>query len=145
MKIANIKNETINKAKDIVQGLFESWTTKNPVDFCRKVEHWYCNSKNYVSYELRLAVLASAIVTGADMSESAWYAKPTTEAVRQMLPIVEERMRKRTPLKIVCAEWNSRYTHDLFTDRFYDAYTAHDSNVYGIDVHLDCTDGKEVA
>lgn len=144
MKIRNIKNETINQAKEIVQDLFESWTTKNPVEFCRKVEHWYCNSKNCAPYELRLAVLATAIVTGADMSESAWYAKPTTEAVRKMLPIVEEKMRKRAPLKIVCAEW-SRYMHDLFTDRFYDAYTTHDPNVYGIDMHLDCTDRKEVA
>ena len=144
MKIKSISNETVNQAKDVVQGLFESWTTKNSLEFCRKVEQWYRNSKNHVPYELRLAVLASAIVTGADMSESAWYAKPTTEAVRQMLPIVEEKMRKRAPLKIVCAEWNSRYMHDLFTDRFYDAYTAYDPNVYGIDIHLDCTDGKEV-
>ena len=140
----NNNEAIINQAKEVVQDLFESWTTKNPVDFCRKVEDWYCSSKNYVPYKLRVAVLATALVTGADMSESAYYYKPTNEAVRQMLPIVEDRMRKHAPLKIVCAEWD-RYIHDLFTDRFYDAYTAHDPNVYGIDMHLDCTDGKEVA
>ena len=132
----NMNNETINHAKEIVQGLFESWTVKNPVDFCRKVEEWYCSSKNYVPYKLRVAVLATAIVTGADMSESAWYAKPTNEAVRRMLPIVEKKMRKHDPLKIVCAEYDRWYMHDLFTDNFY-AYTAQDSNVYHIDMHLD--------
>lgn len=136
----------INQAKEIVQDLFESWTTVNPVDFCRKVENWYCNSKSSVSRELRVAVLATALVTGADMSESAYYYKPTDEAVRQMLPIVEEKMRRHAPLKILCADWSSRYVHDLFTDRFYDAYTAtYDSNVYHIDMHLDSVDGKEVA
>lgn len=136
----------INQAKEIVQDLFESWTTVNPVDFCRKVENWYCNSKSSVSRELRVAVLATALVTGADMSESAYYYKPTDEAVRQMLPIVEEKMRRHAPLKILCADWSSRYVHDLFTDRFYDAYTAtYDSNVYHIDMHLDSADGKEVA
>lgn len=136
----------INQAKEIVQDLFESWTTVNPVDFCRKVENWYCNSKSSVSRELRVAVLATALVTGADMSESAYYYKPTNEAVRQMLPIVEEKMRRHAPLKILCADWSSRYVHDLFTDRFYDAYTAtYDSNVYHIDMHLDSADGKEVA
>lgn len=136
----------INQAKEIVQDLFESWTTVNPVDFCRKVENWYCNSKSSVSRELRVAVLATALVTGADMSESAYYYKPTDEAVRQMLPIVEEKMRRHPPLKILCADWSSRYVHDLFTDRFYDAYTAtYDSNVYHIDMHLDSADGKEVA
>lgn len=141
----NIKNNaTINQAKSIVQDLFESWTTTNPVYFCREVEEWYCSSKNYVPYKLRLAVLATAVVTGADMSESAYYYKPTNEAVERMLLIVEEKMRKHAPLKIVCAEW-SRYVHDLFTDRFYDAYTSpYDSNVYHIDMHLDSTDGKEV-
>lgn len=135
----------INQAKEIVQDLFESYTTVNPVDFCRKVENWYCNSKS-VSRELRVAVLATALVTGADMSESAYYYKPTDEAVRQMLPIVEEKMRRHAPLKILCADWSSRYVHDLFTDRFYDAYTAtYDSNVYHIDMHLDSADGKEVA
>ncbi len=136
----------INQAKEIVQDLFESYTTVNPVDFCRKVENWYCNSKSSVSRELRVAVLATALVTGADMSESAYYYKPTDEAVRQMLPIVEEKMRRHAPLKILCADWSSRYVHDLFTDRFYDAYTAtYDSNVYHIDMHLDSADGKEVA
>lgn len=136
----------INQAKEIVQDLFESWTTVNPVDFCHKVENWYCNSKSSVSRELRVAVLATALVTGADMSESAYYYKPTDEAVRQMLPIVEEKMRRHAPLKILCADWSSRYVHDLFTDRFYDAYTAtYDSNVYHIDMHLDSADGKEVA
>ena len=136
----------INQAKEIVQDLFESYTTVNPVDFCRKVENWYCNSKSSVSRELRVAVLATALVTGADMSESAYYYKPTDEAVRQMLPIVEEKMRRHAPLKILCADWRSRYVHDLFTDRFYDAYTAtYDSNVYHIDMHLDSADGKEVA
>lgn len=136
----------INQAKEIVQDLFESYTTVNPVDFCRKVENWYCNSKSSVSRELRVAVLATALVTGADMSESAYYYKPTDEAVRQMLPILEEKMRRHSPLKILCAEWSSRYVHDLFTDRFYDAYTAtYDSNVYHIDMHLDSADGKEVA
>lgn len=136
----------INQAKEIVQDLFESWTTVNPVDFCRKVENWYCNSKSSVSRELRVAVLATALVTGADMSESAYYYKPTDEAVRQMLPIVEEKIRRHAPLKILCADWSSRYVHDLFTDRFYDAYTAtYDSNVYHIDMHLDSADGKEVA
>ena len=136
----------INQAKEIVQDLFESWTTVNPVDFCRKVENWYCNSKSSVSRELRVAVLATALVTGADMSESAYYYKPTDEAVHQMLPIVEEKMRRHAPLKILCADWSSRYVHDLFTDRFYDAYTAtYDSNVYHIDMHLDSADGKEVA
>lgn len=136
----------INQAKEIVQDLFESWTTVNPVDFCRKVENWYCNSKSSVSRELRVAVLATALVTGADMSESAYYYKPTDEAVRQMLPIVQEKMRRHAPLKILCADWSSRYVHDLFTDRFYDAYTAtYDSNVYHIDMHLDSADGKEVA
>lgn len=136
----------INQAKEIVQDLFESWTTVNPVDFCRKVENWYCNSKSSVSRELRVAVLATALVTGADMSESAYYYKPTDEAVRQMLPIVEEKMRRHAPLKILCADWSSRYVHDLFTDRFYDAYTAtYDSNMYHIDMHLDSADGKEVA
>ena len=136
----------INQAKEIVQDLFESWTTVNPVDFCLKVENWYCNSKSSVSRELRVAVLATALVTGADMSESAYYYKPTDEAVRQMLPIVEEKMRRHAPLKILCADWSSRYVHDLFTDRFYDAYTAtYDSNVYHIDMHLDSADGKEVA
>lgn len=136
----------INQAKEIVQDLFESWTTVNPVDFCRKVENWYCNSKSSVSRELRVAVLATALVTGADMSESAYYYKPTDEAVRQMLPIVEEKMRRHAPFKILCADWSSRYVHDLFTDRFYDAYTAtYDSNVYHIDMHLDSADGKEVA
>lgn len=144
MKIQTINTATINRAKDIVQGIFESWGVKNPVDFCRQVEDWYCNSKNYVPYELRLAVLATAIVTGADMSESAWYAKPTTEAVRQMLPIVKKKMRSHAPLKIVCVEW-SRYMHDLFTDRYY-AYTcAYESNTYGIDMHMDSTNGNEVA
>lgn len=136
----------INQAKEIVQDLFESYTTVNPVDFCRKVENWYCNSKSSVSRELRVAVLATALVTGADMSESAYYYKPTDEAVRQMLSIVEEKMRRHAPLKILCADWSSRYVHDLFTDRFYDAYTAtYDSNVYHIDMHLDSADGKEVA
>ena len=136
----------INQAKEIVQDLFESWTTVNPVDFCRKVENWYCNSKSSVSRELRVAVLATALVTGADMSESAYYYKPTDEAVRQMLPILEEKMKRHAPLKILCADWSSRYVHDLFTDRFYDAYTAtYDSNVYHIDMHLDSADGKEVA
>ena len=136
----------INQAKEIVQDLFESYTTVNPVDFCRKVENWYCNSKSSASRELRVAVLATALVTGADMSESAYYYKPTDEAVRQMLPIVEEKMRRHAPLKILCADWSSRYVHDLFTDRFYDAYTAtYDSNVYHIDMHLDSADGKEVA
>lgn len=136
----------INQAKEIVQDLFESWTTVNPVDFCRKVENWYCNSKSSVSRELRVAVLATALVTGADMSESAYYYKPTNEAVRRMLPILEEKMRRHAPLKILCADWSSRYVHDLFTDRFYDAYTAtYDSNVYHIDMHLDSVDGKEVA
>lgn len=136
----------INQAKEIVQDLFESWTTVNPVDFCRKVENWYCNSKSSVSRELRVAVLATALVTGADMSESAYYYKPTDEAVRQILPIVEEKMKRHAPLKILCADWSSRYVHDLFTDRFYDAYTAtYDSNVYHIDMHLDSADGKEVA
>ena len=135
----------INQAKEIVPDLFESYTTVNPVDFCRKVENWYCNSKS-VSRELRVAVLATALVTGADMSESAYYYKPTDEAVRQMLPIVEEKMRRHAPLKILCADRSSRYVHDLFTDRFYDAYTAtYDSNVYHIDMHLDSADGKEVA
>lgn len=134
-----ITNTTINQAKNIVERLFE--TSINPVEFCRKVEHWYCNSKG-VSRQLRLAVLATAIVTGGDMSESPYYYKPTTEAVRQMLPIVEEKMRKHAPLKIMCAEW-SRYVHYLFTDRFYDAYTD-DLNVYHIDIHFD-SDGKEVA
>lgn len=79
------------------------------------------------------------------MSESAYYYKPTNEAVERMLLIVEEKMRKHAPIKIVCAEW-SRYVHDLFTDRFYDAYTSpYDSNVYHIDMHLDSTDGKEIA
>ena len=136
----------INQAKEIVQDLFESYTTVNPVDFCRKVENWYYNSKSSVLRELRVAVLATALVTGADMSESAYYYKPTDEAVRQMLPIVEEKMRRHAPLKILCADWSSRYVHDLFTDRFYDAYTAtYDSNVYHIDMHLDSADGKEVA
>lgn len=145
MKIQTINTATINQAKDIVQGIFESWSVKNPVDFCREVEDWYCNSKNYVPYKLRVAVLATALVTGADVSGSAYYYKPTNEAVRQMLPIVEGKMRKHDPLKIVCVEWNNyRYVHDLFTDRF--AYTAsYDSNVYGIDMHLDYTNGKEVA
>lgn len=139
-------NRTINQAKNIVQDLFESWTTTNPMDFCRKVEEWYCSSKNYVPYKLRVAVLATALVTGADMSESAYYYKPTDEAVRQMLPILEEKMKRHAPLKILCADWSSRYVHDLFTDRFYDAYTAtYDSNVYHIDMHLDSADGKEVA
>ena len=145
MKIQTINTTTINQAKDIVQDIFESWGVKNPVDFCREVEDWYCNSKNYVPYELRLAVLATAIVTGADMSESAWYAKPTTEAVRQMLPIVEKKMRSHAPLKIVCAEW-SRYMHDLFTDRYYEAYTCtYESNTYGIDMHMDSTNENEAA
>lgn len=145
MKMNRNNNETINQAKGIVQDLFESWTTVNPVDFCRKVENWYCNSKNSVSRELRLAVLATAIVTGGDMSESPYYYKPTNEAVRRMIPILEEKMRRHAPLKIVCAEYD-RYVHDLFTDRFYDAYTAtYDSNVYHIDMHLDSADGKEVA
>lgn len=139
-------NRTINQAKNIVQDLFESWTTTNPMDFCRKVEEWYCSSKNYVQYKLRVAVLATALVTGADMSESAYYYKPTDEAVRQMVPIVQEKMKRHAPLKILCADWSSRYVHDLFTDRFYDAYTAtYDSNVYHIDMHLDSADGKEVA
>lgn len=141
----NMNNETINHAKEIVQDLFESWTTTNPMDFCRKIEEWYCSSKNY-AYKLRVAVLATALVTGADMSESAYYYKPTNEAVRRMLPILEEKMRRHAPLKILCADWSSRYVHDLFTDRFYDAYTAtYDSNVYHIDMHLDSADGKEVA
>lgn len=141
-----MKNTIIDQAKEIVQDLFESWTTTNSIDFCRKVEEWYCSSKSSVSRELRLAVLATAIVTGGDMSESPYYYKPTNEAVRRMLPIVEEKMRRHAPLKILCADWSSRYLHDLFTDRFYDAYTAtYDSNVYHIDMHLDSTDGKEVA
>jgi len=132
----NTTNTIIDQAKEIVQGLFESWTTTNPVDFCRKVEEWYCSSKS-VSRKLRLAVLATAIVTGGDMSESPYYYKPTNEAVRRMLPILEEKMRR-------CAEYDRYYVHDLFTNRF--AYTAsYDSNVYHIDMHLDSTDGKEVA
>jgi len=139
-----MKNTIIDQAKEIVQDLFESWTTTNPVDFCRKVEDWYCSSKS-VTRELRLAVLATAIVTGGDMSESPYYYKPTNEAVRRMLPILEEKMRRHAPLKIVCADYSMRYMHDLFTDRFYDAYTSpYDSNVYHIDMHLDSTDGKEV-
>ena len=146
MKIQKIiDNVTINQAKEIVQDLFESWTTTNPMVFCRKVEEWYCSSKNYVPYKLRVAVLATALVTGADMSESAYYYKPTNEAVRQMLPIVEEKMRKHAPLKIVCAEW-SRFYHNLFTNKFYGAYNCtYNSNAYGIDMHMDSTDGKEVA
>ena len=141
----NTNNATINQAKEIVQDIFESWAVKNPVDFCRKVENWYCNSKNSVSRELRLAVLATAIVTGGDMNESPYYYKPTNEAVRRMLPILEEKMRRQAPLKIVCADY-SRYMHDLFTNRFYNTYTSpYDSNVYHIDMHLDSTDGKEVA
>ena len=140
-----MKNTIIDQAKEIVQDLFESWTTTNPVDFCRKVEDWYCSSKS-VTRELRLAVLATAIVTGGDMSESPYYYKPTNEAVRRMLPILEEKMRRHAPLKIVCADYSRRYMHDLFTDRFYDAYTSpYYSNVYHIDMHLDSTDGKEVA
>lgn len=109
----NTTNTIIDQAKEIVQGLFESWTTTNPVDFCRKVEEWYCSSKS-VSRKLRLAVLATAIVTGGDMSESPYYYKPTNEAVRRMLPILEEKMRRHAPLKIMCAEYDRYYVHDLF-------------------------------
>lgn len=141
----NTTNTIIDQAKEIVQGLFESWTTTNPVDFCRKVEEWYCSSKS-VSRKLRLAVLATAIVTGGDMSESPYYYKPTNEAVRRMLPILEEKMRRHAPLKIMCAEYDRYYVYDLFTNRFYNTYTSsYDSNVYHIDMHLDSTDGKEVA
>lgn len=141
MRSNKIDYATINRAKDIVDELFEN--SINPVNFCRNVENWYLTNKSQ-TYAIRLAVLAVAVVTGGDMSESCYYAKPTTEAVRVMLPIVEEKMRKRTPLKIVCAEW-SRYMHDLFTNRFYGAYSCtYESNVYGINMHLD-SNRKEVA
>lgn len=142
MKTNQINYATIETAKNIVEELFED--SINPVDFCRKVETWYRTNKSSQTYAMRLAVLAVSVVTGGDMSESCYYAKPTTEEVKVMLPIVEKKMRKRTPLKIVCAEW-SRYMHGLFTNRYYGAYTCtYYPNAYDIDMHMDYY-RKEVA
>ena len=147
MKIHNISNATIEQAKDIVATIFED--RKGGIEnFAHDLQKWYVTHKSE-PYGLRLAVIACAIVTGGD-ERDAYYCKPTTMAVRQMLPKVEHALKHHERLVLVVVDnWLYMRVYSLFTrplqywgDFPLDEYAVLEENItywnlYRIDAHID--------
>ena len=119
MKIVNITNETINQAKQYVNDVLtvKIWNTYGYNYLYDVVERWYKENKS-LSYQFRLAVLATAIARGLDDQS---IQLPSNDEVRRWLPIVYKATKKRTPLKVVyCSNrYNNGnfYIYSLFTGK----------------------------
>lgn len=120
MKIHNISNETINKAKQYVDDVLtvKIWNTYGYDYLYEVVERWYKENKA-LPYQFRLAVLATVIARG---NGDDWFQLPSNDEVQRWLPIVYKAVKKRIPLKAVyCSsrdyENGEYFVWTLFTGR----------------------------
>ena len=142
-----ISSSTIEEAKNILEKLEEDNYS---------LIRWY--RKSNAPYKLKITAVACAIVSGYDTHYNWYYKKPTTKAVKEILPMVEKAIKKKHMLKIVYVDKKIYSINNLILFEKkggmwkkdqpkeecdwakvidFGYYQNYDNNIYGVDMHKD--------
>lgn len=155
-KSSKIDSKVIEQAKTIVS----EWIEEGG-NFWYYFTRWY-NSSN-TAYRLKVAVVACVAVSGIDRYTSYYYKKPTTFAIKQMLPIIEKAIKRKANIKYTFISRDLKYYiyNLIFIDDRKGGWREQpkeqceyaciqyihipewESNIYGINMHKDPIKIKE--
>lgn len=132
MKIRNIEKNYTN-AKSVLMDLVEkSFIESINKEYCFAdvIEKWYYNSKSYISYETRYVVLCMALLTGYRYDMLGVYEAPSYYSFEKFLPIFENWMARKVPLKLY--EGNDvKYTITTLFSPLKETISVKQNDIYG--------------